>query len=362
MHLPRFLIPLTLLSLTVSPVSVRAESLTRIEAHDFGKMPDGTVIRQFTLHNANGMIVKVMTFGAMLMEIEAPDRHGVFTNVVLGTNSFDAYLHNTFTAQSQVIGRFANRIAKARFTLDGVEYHLDANAGRHQIHGGRNGFGRQVWQAQMLPPGKHDASVLFTHSSPDGEDGFPGNVTASVTYTLNDYNELRLDFQATTDKATPINLCCHAYFNLAGHGSIRDQELWLNADHYTVTDSELIPTGEIAPVKGTPLDFTTPMLIGARAAQLKPHAGLYDNNFVINGAGAGKSLVLAARARDPQTGRVLEVRTTQPGIQLYTGNPQAFALETQHYPDSVNHPNFPSTILRPGKTFKSTTVFSFSAK
>jgi len=362
MHLPKFLIPLTLLSLTVSPVSTHAESLTRIEAHDFGKMPDGTVIRQFTLRNANGMVVKVMTFGAMLMEIEAPDRRGVFTNVVLGTNSFDAYLHNTFTAQSQVIGRFANRIAKARFTLDGVEYHLDANAGPHQIHGGRNGFGRQVWQAQMLPPGKHEASVRLTHFSRDGEDGFPGNVTASVTYTLNDDNELRLDFQATTDKATPINLCCHAYFNLAGQGSIRGQELWLNADHYTVTDSELIPTGEIAPVKGTPLDFTTPTLIGARAAQLKPHAGLYDNNFVLNGAGAGKSLVLAARARDPQSRRVLEVRTTQPGIQLYTGNPQAFALETQHYPDSVNHPNFPSTILRPGTTFQSTTVFSFFAK
>jgi aldose 1-epimerase len=362
MHLPKYLFSLTLLSLTVALVSARAESLTRIEAHDFGKMPDGTVIRQFTLRNTGGMVVKVMTFGAMLNEIEAPDRHGAFTNVIPGTNSFDAYLHNTFTAQAQVIGRFANRIAKARFTLDGVEYHLDANAGPHQIHGGRNGFGRQVWQAQMLPPGKHEVSVRFTRFSRDGEDGFPGNLTASVTYTLNDYNELRLDFRATTDKATPVNLCCHAYFNLAGSGSVQGQELWLNADHYTPTDAELIPTGDIAPVKGTPLDFTTPTLIGARAARLKLPAGIYDNNFVINGAGAGKSLVLAARARDPQSGRVLEVRTTQPGIQLYTGNPRGFALETQHYPDSVNHPNFPSTLLRPGKTFKSTTVFSFYAK
>ncbi len=362
MHWPKYPVSLSLLSLTVFLASARAESLTRIEAHDFGKMPDGAVIREFTLRNAGGMVVKVMTFGAMLNAIEAPDRNGVFTNVVPGANSFDAYLHNTFTAQSQVIGRFANRIAKARFTLDGVEYHLDANAGPNQIHGGRNGFGRQVWQAQMLPPGRHGASVRFTHFSPDGEDGFPGNVTASVTYTLNDYNELRLDFRAATDKATPINLCCHAYFNLAGHGDIRGQELWLNADHYTPTDAGLIPTGEIAPVKDTPLDFTTPGLIGARANQLKPHAGIYDNNFVINGDGDGKSLVLAARARDPQSGRVLEVRTTQPGIQLYTGNPQGFALETQHYPDSVNHPNFPSTILRPGKTFRSTTVFSFYAK
>jgi aldose 1-epimerase len=360
MHLPKSLFSLTLLSLTAFLVSTRAASLTRIEENDFGKMPDGTTNQQFTLRNTGGMLVKVMTFGAMLTEIQAPDRHGVFTNVVLGTNSFDAFLHNTFTAQSQVIGRFANRIANARFTLDGVEYQLDANAGRNQIHGGRNGFGRRVWQARMLPPGEHDASVRFTIFSKDGDDGFPGNLTTSITYTLTDDNELRLDYQATTDKATPVNLCCHAYFNLAGSGLVQDQELWLNADQYTLTDAQLIPTGEIAPVKGTPLDFTTPALIGARADQLKPHAGVYDNNYVINGG--GESLVLAARARDPQSGRVLEVRTTQPGIQLYTGNPHAFALETQHYPDSVNHTNFPSTILRPGETFKSTTIFSFSAK
>jgi aldose 1-epimerase len=335
-------------------------SLTRIEEHDFGKMPDGTTIQQFTLRNAKGMVVKVMTFGAMLTEIQAPDRNGVFTNVVLGTNSFDAYLNNTFTAQAQVIGRVANRIANARFTLDGVEYHLDANAGPHQIHGGRNGFGRQVWQAQMLPPGAHDASVRFTIFSKDGEDGYPGNLTASVTYTLNDDNELRLDYTATTDKATPVNLVSHPYFNLAGSGGVREQELWLNAGHYTLTDAQLIPTGEIAPVQGTPLDFTVPTLIGAHADQLTPRAGVYDNNFLINGG--GKSLVLAARARDPESGRVLEVRTTQPGIQLYTGNPHAFALETQHYPDSVNHTNFPSTILRPGETYKSTTVLSFSTK
>ena len=193
------------------------------------------------------------------------------------------------------------------------------------------------------------ASVRFTYFSKDGEEGYPGNLTASITYTLTDDNELRLDYQATTDKATPVNLCCHAYFNLAGYGEVRDQELWLNADDYTPTDAQLIPTGDIAPVKGTPLDFTTPMPIGARADQLKPR-GAYDNNYVINGG--GNSLVLAARARDPRSGRVLEVRTTQPGIQLYTGNPRAFALETQHYPDSVNHPNFPSTILRPGRNFQ----------
>jgi len=359
MHFPKNLFPLLLLSLTVSLMSARAQSLARIEAHDFGKMPDGATIQQFTLRNARGMIVEVMTLGAMLTEIQAPDRQGIFTNVVPGTNSFDAYLHNTFSAQSQVIGRVANRIANARFTLDGVEYQLDANSGRNQIHGGRNGFGRRVWQSQMLPPGEHDASVRFTISSPDGDDGFPGNLTDSVTYTLTDDNELRLDYTASTDKATPVNLCCHAYFNLAGYGGVGGQELWLNADQYTPTDNQLIPTGEIVPVKGTPLDFTTPALIGEHADQLTGRR-TFDNNFVINGG--GKSLVLAARARDPESGRVLEVRTTQPGIQLYTGNRHAFALETQHFPDSVNHSNFPSTILRPGETFTSTTIFSFSAK
>jgi aldose 1-epimerase len=334
-------------------------SLTRIEEHDFGKMPDGTAVQQFTLRNAGGMAVKVMTLGAMINELQAPDQHGAFTNVVLGTNSLDAYVNNTFTAQAQIIGRVANRIANARFTLDGVEYQLTANSGRNQIHGGRKGFAQQVWQAQTLPPSEHEASVRFTYFSKDGEEGYPGNLTASITYTLTDSNELRLDYQATTDKATPVNLCSHAYFNLAGFGGVQGQELWLNADHYTPADAQLIPTGDIAPVKDTPLDFTVPTLIGARADQLKPR-GTYDNNYVITGG--GNSLILAARARDPQSGRVLEVRTTQPGIQLYTGNPRAFALETQHYPDSVNHPNFPSTILRPGETFKSTTVFSFSAK
>jgi aldose 1-epimerase len=335
-------------------------SLTRIEKHNFGKMPDDTTIEQFTLRNAKGIVVKVMTYGAMVNEILVPDRDGVFTNVVLGTNSFDAYLHNTFKAQAQVIGRVANLIANARFTLDGVEYHLDANRGANQIHGGRNGFGRQVWQGQMLSPGRHEASVRFTHSSPDGEDGYPGNLSASITYTLTDKNELRLDYQATTDKATPVNLCSHAYFNLAGSGNVWGQELWLNADHYTPADAQLIPTGEIAPVNGTALDFTAPMLIGARVDQIKRSAGVYNNNYVINGG--GKSLVLAARARDPQSGRVMEVHTTQPGVQFYTGNPDGFALETQHYPDSVNHSNFPSTILQPGDTFRSTTILSFSAK
>jgi len=353
---------LTVLAWTVSFEPARAQSLTRIEAKDFGKMPDGTVVQQFTLRNAKGMSAKVMTYAAMLCEVQAPDRNGVFSNVVPGTDAFENYLRSGVPA-SQVIGRVANRVANARFTLDGVVYQLDANMFGHQLHGGTNGFGRRVWQAEMLPPGATEASVRFTIFSKDGDDGYPGNMTASVTYTLNDSNELRLDYQAHTDKPTPVNLCIHSYFNLAGYtvgsSSYRDQELWLNADRYTVTDAQLIPTGEIAPVKGTPLDFTTPGLIGEHADKLNVRRG-FDNNFVINGG--GESMVLAARARDPQSGRVLEVRTTQPGLQLYTGNARAFALETQHFPDSVNHTNFPSTILRPGETFKSSTIFAFSAK
>jgi len=359
MHSPKILFILTLVSLTVSMVSARAESLTRIEERDFGMMPDGATNQQFVLRNDKGIAVRVMTFGAMLTEIQAPDRAGVFTNVIPSASSFDAYLRNTFSAQAQTIGRVANRVANARFTLDGVEYHLDANYPPNQLHGGTNGFGRRMWQAQMLPPGAHDAAVRFTIFSKDGEDGYPGNFTATVTYTLNDDNELHLDYTATTDKATPVNLVNHTYFNLAGGGSYTNQELWLNADNYT-PDVQLIPTGEIAPVKGTPLDFTTPGLIGERASQLTSRFHSFDNNYVINGG--GNSLVLAARARDPQSGRVLEIRTTQPGIQLYTGNRAGFALETQHFPDSINHTNFPPTILRPGETFKSTTVLSFSAK
>ena len=351
---------LTLLAWTASFDPARAQSLTRVEAKDFGKMPDGTVVQQFTLRNAKGMSAKVMSYAAMLCEVQAPDRNGAFTNVVPGADSLDAYLRNSFGAWSQTIGRVANRIANARFTLDGVVYQLDANSGSHQLHGGTNGFGRRVWQAEMLPPGATDSSVRFTITSKDGDDGYPGNMTASVTYTLNDDNELRLDYKATTDKPTPVNLVNHTYFNLAGKGNVREQELWLNADNYTLTDNQLIPTGEIAPVKGTALDFTTAALIGERADQLTGRSRGFDHNFIIKGN--GESLVLAARARDPQSGRVLEIRTTQPGLQLYTGNRSGFALETQHFPDSVNHTNFPSIIIRPGETFKSTTVFAFSAK
>jgi aldose 1-epimerase len=305
------------------------------------------------------MTAKIITYGAIISDLQAPDRNGAFTNVVLGADSLDGYFGRGAVPGAAVIGRVANRIAGARFTIDGVEYRVSANAGTNHIHGGRKGFASVVWQAQALPVAKDQAGVRLTYLSKDGEEGYPGNLTASVTYTLTDNNELRLDYMATTDKPTLVNLCNHAYFNLAGGGDVLGQELWLNADRYTPADASLIPTGEIAPVKGTPLDFTTPVLIGARVNEIKPRP-IYDHNYVINGG--GKSLVLAARDRDPRSGRVMEVRTTEPGVQLYTGRQGTFCLETQHFPDSIHHPNFPTTILRPGERFESTTIFAFSAK
>ncbi len=333
--------------------------LARVEEREFGRLNDGTVVKQFILRNAHGMTAKIITYGAIINDLQAPDRNGAMTNVVLGTDALERYTGGGVPG-AVVLGRVANRIAGARFTIDGVEYTVTANAGTNQIHGGRRGFSNVVWQGQLLPAADQAAAVRLTYLSKDGEEGFPGNLTASVTYTLTDNNELRLDYAATTDKPTLVNLSNHAYFNLAGGGDVLGHELWLNADRYTLADTQLIPTGEIAPVKDTPLDFTTPALIGARMNEVKQPKSIYDHNFVINGGGT--SLVLAARVRDPQSGRVMEVRTTQPGVQLYTGRPGRFCLETQHFPDSIHHPNFPSTILRPGEKFESTTIYSFSTK
>ncbi len=335
-------------------------------------MPDGTLIQRFTLTNPKGMVAKVMTYGAILTELHVPDRQGRVTNVVMGFDNLDQYLkgHPGFGAP---IGRVANRIAKAKFTLDDHEYILAANTGPNHIHGGRKGFDKMVWTARPLPIQAHQVAVQFDYLSKDGEEGYPGNLKVTITYTLTDANELKIDYAATTDKPTPINLTNHSYFNLAGSGDILGHELWLAADSYTPADSALIPTGAIAPVKGTPLDFTQPAAIGARIEQLKPNPGGYDHNYVLKGD--GKSPVLAARVHDPKSGRIMEVLTTEPGVQLYTANHLdgrligvdkvvyvrhgALCLETQHYPDSVNHPNFPSVILRPGRSFASTTIFKF---
>lgn len=336
-------------------------SLERISKTQFGKLADGRPVQIFTLHNTKGMRVKVMEYGAIITEIQAPDRSGELTNVVLGAASLDEYLKG-FAGSAAVIGRFANRIAGAKFTLDGQEYKLAANNGPNHIHGGRKGFAQVLWEGKEVP-GKNGPAVQFSYLCKDGEENYPGNVAVTVTYTLTDKNELWVEYGATTDKATPINLTNHAYFNLAGTGNVLDHQLWLAADKYTPADDGLIPTGEIASVKGTPLDFTTPTRVGARIEQLKPKLNGYDHNFVL--PGNGKELVLAARVVEPKSGRVMEVRTTEPGVQLYTGNHlghRGLCLETQHFPDSPNKPHFPSAILRPGEKFQSTTVFVFSSK
>jgi aldose 1-epimerase len=351
----------------------KAMPLVRLEDSDFGKMPDGKVVKIFTLRNVHGMVVRVMTRGATMTELWAPGRDGKNADVVLGADTLAAYLSGG-PPPAQIVGRVANRIAGARFTLDGTEYRLTANNGTNQIHGGRIGFSSVLWDARALPAANDRVAVEFSYLSKDGEEGYPGNLTATVTYTLTDNNELRLDYGATTDKATPVNLTSHAYFNLAGAGDVLSHELWLAASRYTVANDQLIPTGEIITVKGTPLDFTVPTPIGQRMDQVKMTPSGYDHNFVLDHEPG--TLALCARVREPKSGRVMEVLTTEPGVQLYTANHvrqftgiggavyakhPAVCLETQHYPDSVNHADFPSTIVRPGKAFKSTTVFKFSA-
>src|SRR5947209_7243443 len=345
-----------------------------VERSNFGTLDDGTVIESFTLRNAKGAMARVITYGATLTELRVPDRKGELDDVVLGFDNLKSYRgpHPHFGG---TIGRYANRIAKGKFTLDGKEYTLAINNGPNSLHGGKIGFDRRVWKAEALRE-PHAAAVRFTYLSPDGEENYPGNLSVSVTYTLTDENALKLDYSAKTDKATPVNLTNHSYFNLAGSGGdILGYVLYLNADRFTPVDSTLIPTGEIRPVKGTPLDFTKPTPIGAHIAEIKDIGG-YDHNFVINGE-PGK-LRLAARVSEPTSGRQMEVWTTEPGVQFYSSigldgtivgkggitykKYGALCLETQHYPDSPNHPNFPSTIVRPGESFQSETIYKFSAK
>ncbi len=356
MRLPSWMVILILLLAVATPAQPGEGASVRTKESAFGKMPDGTSVQLFTLRNAHGVTAKIMTYGGIIIELRVPDRHGVYTNVILGADNLDAYVKG-FPAPAAIIGRVANRIAKARYSLDGIEYKLPANNGPHHLHGR---FDKVVWKAKALAPGKHEAAVQLTYLSKDGEEGHPGNLMVKVIYTLTDNNELRLDYEAKTDKATPVNLTNHAYFNLRGFGDALDHELWLAADRYTRTSDDLIPTGEIASVKSTPLDFTTPARIGLRIEQLKPGLGGYDHSFVLDSG--GKSLALAARLSEPASGRVMEVRTTEPGLQLYTANHvghRAVCLETQHFPNSVNQTSFPSTILRPGQTFKSTTIYAF---
>ena len=350
---------------------------TPVSKAAFGQTKDGTPVEIYTLTNRRGMTAKIMTYGATLTELIVPDKAGKPANVVLGFDTLAPYLAGTpyFGA---TIGRVGNRIAKGTFTLGGKAYHLATNNGPHHLHGGNVGFDKVVWQAEVIPA-KDGQAVKFTHRSPDGDEGYPGTLDVTVVYTLTYANELRLDYTATTDKPTPLNLTNHSYFNLAGEGNglIRDHVMMIAADEFTLNDDLLIPTGKILPVKGTMMDFTQPTPLGARIDKVPvaPPIG-YDHNYVLRKAGG--TLTLAARVVEPKSGRTMEVRTTEPAIQLYTGNfldgtirnrngvpyqqHAAFCLETQHYPDSVNHPNFPSTILEPGKAYRSTTVYAFSVK
>jgi len=344
----------------------------------FGNTDKGELVEVYTLKNANGMEVRAITYGGIITSLRVADKNGRFDDVVLGFETLDRYLsgHPYFGA---IIGRYGNRIGKAKFTLDGVEYKLAANNGPNHLHGGLKGFDKVVWQAQPFES-REGAGVVFTYTSPDGEEGYPGTLTARVTYTLTNQNELIFDYYATADKATPVNLTQHTYFNLAGDGKrdILGHVLTLNADHFTPVDDTLIPTGEIRSVAGTPMDFTKPTAIGARIDQRDEQLIFgrgYDHNFVLNRKGAG--LELAARVEEPESGRVMEVFTTEPGVQFYTGNfldgtitgkggvyrqRYGFCLETQHFPDSPNKPGFPSTVLRPGAVYQSRTVYKFSVQ
>ncbi|MDX1952087.1 MAG: aldose epimerase family protein [Verrucomicrobiota bacterium] len=335
-----------------------AEGMKNVTVKEFGKQPDGGAVQLFTLRNSRGMVVSIMELGAIITEIQAADRNGKFVNVLLGTNDFQTYL-NGYPASAAVIGRFANRIAKGVFKLDGVEYHLAKNNGPNHLHGGRKGFAQVLWKGKVIDS-KDGSAVRFTYFSKDGEEGYPGNLEVSVTYTLTEKNELRLDYEASTDKATVVNLTNHAYFNLAGEGDILDHQLFLTAESYTPADDGLIPTGEIAPVKGTALDFTKGKRLGDGIKAFLPKINGYDHNFVLGEDGKMKA---AGKLVDPKSGRVMEVQTTEPGIQIYTGNHvnhRAVCLETQHYPDSANQTAFPSPVVRPGKPFKSSTQFTFA--
>jgi aldose 1-epimerase len=366
-----------LLAACVLAVSVSAETRTKVQKAGFGKA-DGREISLYTLKNTHGMEVAITNYGATIVSIKVPDKKGQIEDVTLGYHGVDGYVTDK-SYFGVTAGRYANRIAHGSFTLDGQKYQVPKNDGDNALHGGKIGFNKRIWEA-MDVPGKN--AIQMTYASPDGEQGFPGKLKVMVTFTLNDQNELRIDYLATTDKATVLNLTNHSYFNLAGQGNgdILGTKLTIHASRMTPVDSTLIPTGELKPVKGTPFDFTTEHVVGERIndtkdEQLKLGRG-YDHNFVIDRTKPG--VVLTAEAYDPKSGRVLEVLTDQPGVQFYTGNfldgtahgkggktypyRTGFCLETQHFPDSPNHPKFPTSELKPGAKFTSTTIYRFSAK
>lgn len=364
---------LTLMSIASSSSHAASPS---VESTVWGKTAAGEEVRLFTLRNANGMEARITNYGGIIVSLKVPDKSGQLADVVLGFDTLEPYLgkHPHFGA---LTGRYANRIGGAKFLLDGQEVKVTANSGKNHIHGGNVAFDKKVWAAKELREGT-SVGIELTHTSPDGDEGFPGNLKCSVTYKLIQDNALELHYAATTDKTTVVNLTNHSYFNLAGEGSgdILGHQLTIPTEQFTPTDDDLITTGEIASIKGTALDFSTPHLLGERiGADYKPLIqGIgYDHNYVLPGSG----MKLAAVAKDPASGRVMTVRTTEPGVQLYSGNHlkgtvgkgghvyktrHGFCLETQHYPDSPNQPAFPSTTLRPGETYQSTTIYQFSAE
>jgi len=343
----------------------------------FGTMPDGTPIDVYTLHNASGMEARIINYGGIVVSLKVPDRTGAIGDVVLGFDDLPDYLTNSpfFGA---LIGRYGNRIGGAKFSLDGQTYTLAANNGPNTLHGGLKGFDKVVWQARSYDTPLGQALEL-TYVSKDGEEGFPGTLTVKAVYTVTTDNALRVDFTATTDKDTVVNLTHHSYFNLAGHGDVLSHEVYINSDKFTPVDETLIPTGELRPVAGTPFDFRKPTAIGARINdkdQQMVYGKGYDHNWVLNKKAGAMSL--AARVYEPTSGRVLEVSSTEPATQFYTGNfldgtitgkggwvyqqRNAFCFEPQHFPDSPNHPAFPTTELKPGETYKNTIVYKFSTR
>ncbi len=365
-------------AITLGLLFLAAAAAGGVKKTPFGETKDGRPVDLFTLTNAHGIQVAITNYGGTVVSLKTPDRHGKFADIVLGFDTLEGYL-GVEPYFGALIGRYGNRIAKGRFTLDGHEYRLAQNNDGNSLHGGLKGFDKRVWQAK-------DASAMgvpaleLRYLSQDGEEGYPGNLSVTVTYSLTAKDELKIDYAATTDKDTVLNLTNHSYFNLAGQGQgdILPEVVTIVADRFTPVDSTLIPTGELKSVAGTPLDFRQPTPIGARIdekhEQLQFGHG-YDHNFVLNG---DEGLKLAARVKEPTSGRVMEVLTTEPGLQFYTGNfldgtihgkgnaiygrRSAFCMETQHFPDSPNQPNFPSTVLKPGEHYKSTTLFRFSAQ
>jgi aldose 1-epimerase len=350
----------------------------RVDKRVFGKLEDGAPIDIYTLKNRNGLQVEITTYGGAVVSIKTPDRSGRMSDIVLGYGDANGYVSD-ISYFGALIGRYANRIARGRFTLNGVEYHLPQNNGVNHLHGGVRGFHKVVWKARELTR-TDGVGLELTYLSKDNEEGYPGNLSVTVNYVLSDANELRIEYHATTDKETVINLTHHSYFNLAGAGmgDILRHEVKINADRFTPVDETLIPTGELRAVKGTPFDFSRATAIGSRINQADDQLVFgkgYDHNFVLNKK--GQELSLAATVYEPTSGRALEMWTTEPGVQLYSGNfldkvrgkagkvynvHGGFCLEAQHFPDSPNQPAFPSTVLKPGERYTQTTVYKFMVR